>query len=73
MENQKPEQIINGLSQTEVQKKLINEGYNEIPSGMKNKFLFLMLNILKEPMLLLLIVCGIIYWLILHKKMNITN
>ncbi len=31
---------------------------------MKNKFLFLILNILKEPMLLLLIVCGIIYFIL---------
>ena len=64
MENQNPEQLVTGLSQTEVQKKLISEGYNEIPSGMKNKFLFLILNVLKEPMLLLLIICGIIYFIL---------
>jgi P-type Ca2+ transporter type 2C len=64
MENQNPGKIFTGLSQTEVQKKFITEGYNEIPSGMKNKFLFLILNILKEPMLLLLIVCGIIYFIL---------
>jgi Ca2+-transporting ATPase len=64
MENQNPEQIVNGLSQIEVQKKLSGEGYNEISLGMKNKFLFLILNILKEPMLLLLIICGIIYFIL---------
>jgi Ca2+-transporting ATPase len=64
MENKNPEQVVAGLSQIEVQKKLSGEGYNEIPSGMKNKFLFLILNILKEPMLLLLIVCGIIYFIL---------
>jgi Ca2+-transporting ATPase len=64
MENQNIEQTVNGLSQIEVQKKLSSEGYNEIPSGMRNKFLFLILNILKEPMLLLLIICGIIYFIL---------
>lgn len=64
MENQNPEQTVTGLPQTEVEKKLSGEGYNEIASGIKNKFLFLILNVLKEPMLLLLIVAGIIYFIL---------
>ena len=50
-----------GLSEKDVQKKLVIEGYNELPSKRKNGFIFLLLSVLKEPMLLLLIISGIIY------------
>ena len=58
-----PENII-GLSEEEVIRKLKGDGYNEIPSQ-KNQSLFaILLNILKEPMLLLLLGAGFIYLLI---------
>ena len=55
---------ITGLSEEEVIRKLKEDGYNEIPSQ-KNQSLFaILLNILKEPMLLLLLGAGFIYLLI---------
>jgi P-type Ca2+ transporter type 2C len=55
------EDKINGLTESEAEKRIRNEGYNEI-SGHKQQSIFLTIfNILKEPMFLLLIACGIIY------------
>ena len=61
MEKINQEQIVTGLSEKDVQKKLASEGYNELPSKRKNGFIFLLFDVVKEPMLLLLIVSGIIY------------
>ncbi|HEX7627896.1 MAG TPA: cation-translocating P-type ATPase [Candidatus Methanoperedens sp.] len=55
---------IAGLSETEVLKKFKEDGYNEIPSREKQSTLALFINILREPMLLLLIGAGIIYLLL---------
>lgn len=55
---------ITGLSEEEVIRKLEEDGYNEIPSQ-KNQSLFaILLDILREPMLLLLLGAGFIYLLI---------
>ncbi|MFZ3383507.1 MAG: HAD-IC family P-type ATPase, partial [Candidatus Methanoperedens sp.] len=58
-----PENIA-GLSEAEVIKKFKEDGYNEIPSQEKQSTLALFINILREPMLLLLIGAGIIYLLL---------
>ncbi|MCL6087537.1 MAG: cation-translocating P-type ATPase [Actinobacteria bacterium] len=52
---------ISGLSQEEVKKKLKIEGYNELPSRKKYGLFYLLLEVAKEPMLLLLIISGVIY------------
>ncbi len=55
---------ITGLSEADVIKKFKEDGYNEIPSQEKQGIFTIFINILKEPMLLLLIGAGIIYLLL---------
>jgi P-type Ca2+ transporter type 2C len=50
-----------GLSQEDVNRKLKTEGYNEIPSPDKRTVLTIALEVVREPMFLLLIACGSIY------------
>jgi Ca2+-transporting ATPase len=50
-----------GLSQLEVAARLNQEGYNEFPSTQHRTFLAIALEIVQEPIFLLLIACGIIY------------
>ena len=52
---------ITGLSEKEAAEILKKQGYNELPSQ-KNQSLFsILLNVLKEPMLILLLGAGLIY------------
>jgi Ca2+-transporting ATPase len=50
-----------GLSQEEAEKILRIDGFNELPSQKKQGFLSIFLKTLSEPMLVLLVACGIIY------------
>ena len=50
-----------GLSDAEAARRLSAEGYNELPSQKKQTVFDIILNVLKEPMLLLLLGCGGIY------------
>lgn len=52
---------ITGLSEEEAAAILKNEGYNELPSQKKQSLFSIFLNVLKEPMLLLLLIAGTIY------------
>ena len=53
-----------GLSEAEVTACLAAEGYNELPSQKKRTLLGIAFNVLKEPMLLLLLAAGFIYLLL---------
>jgi P-type Ca2+ transporter type 2C len=50
-----------GLTDEKAAELLLKNGYNELPSTKKNTFLHIILEILKEPMFLLLIACGGLY------------
>jgi len=50
-----------GLSEEEAQKRLQEEGYNELPSTKKRSVLTIALDVVKEPMFLLLVACGTLY------------
>ena len=50
-----------GLSEAEAQARLKKEGFNEIPSQKKLGIIAILFNILREPMLLLLLIAGSIY------------
>ena len=52
---------IHGLSGNEAAERLSREGYNEIPSAKKRSFWQITWNVIREPMLLLLIGGGVIY------------
>lgn len=55
---------LTGLSELEAQHRLAQDGYNELPSGKQRNFLTIALDILREPILLLLVACGGIYLLL---------
>ena len=51
----------NGLSSQEAGDRLKQHGYNELPSTQHRTFLRIALDIIQEPIFLLLIACGVIY------------
>lgn len=53
-----------GLSEAQAAERLLTEGHNELPSSRKQTFVDLVWGVLKEPMFLLLLVCGVIYFLL---------
>ncbi len=52
---------ISGLSDAEVERRLRDEGYNELPSGKKRSTFAIAVSVVKEPMFLLLVACGALY------------
>jgi P-type Ca2+ transporter type 2C len=50
-----------GLTSTEAAQRLKEEGYNELPSAKSKSVFRIAFEVMKEPMFLLLIACGIIY------------
>ena len=52
---------IKGLPEQEVQRRLEKEGYNELPSSKPRGIAAIAFDVVKEPMFLLLVACGVIY------------
>jgi Ca2+-transporting ATPase len=52
---------IAGISGVEAAKRLKAEGYNEIPSARRRNVFSIAFEVIREPMFLLLIACGVIY------------
>jgi P-type Ca2+ transporter type 2C len=52
---------LKGLSSAEAASRLKAEGYNELPSAKRKSVFGIAFEVMKEPMFLLLIACGIIY------------
>ncbi len=52
---------VSGLSEAEAADRLKKEGYNELPSGGQRSILGIVLEVIREPMFLLLVACGVIY------------
>ena len=52
---------IQGLSEREAVEKVKKEGYNELPSQKQRNILQILWNVLREPMLMLLLGSGLIY------------
>ncbi len=52
---------ITGLSENEAALRLKKEGYNELPSQKKKNIFLIIFNVVREPMLLLLIGSGLVY------------
>jgi Ca2+-transporting ATPase len=53
-----------GLSQRVAAERLLIEGFNDLPQGKRRGFWVLLLEILREPMVFLLLACGLIYFLL---------
>jgi Ca2+-transporting ATPase len=50
-----------GLSEAEAAERLKKEGYNELPSSKQRSIFSIAIGVIREPMFLLLVACGIIY------------
>jgi P-type Ca2+ transporter type 2C len=50
-----------GLSDGEVSRRLAEDGFNEIPSAKKRSILEIVFEVVKEPMFLMLVACGLLY------------
>jgi Ca2+-transporting ATPase len=55
------ETILQGLTAQEALEHLVEDGYNELPSAKKRTFLHILLEVVREPMFLMLIACGLLY------------
>lgn len=54
---------ISGLTEAEALRRLSAEGFNEMPATQPRGFLHIVLEVLREPMFLLLVGCGLLYLL----------
>ncbi|MCL4529189.1 MAG: cation-translocating P-type ATPase [Chloroflexi bacterium] len=61
MDNKLEETMLQGLSEEEVLEHLAVDGYNELPSAKKRTFWHILLEVMREPMFLMLIACGMLY------------
>ncbi|MBI4206705.1 MAG: cation-translocating P-type ATPase [Betaproteobacteria bacterium] len=52
---------IDGLTQAEAEARLVAEGYNELPTAARRDVLAIALEVVREPMFLLLVAAGVIY------------
>lgn len=52
---------IQGLTEQEALERLAQDGYNELPVAKRRNFLHILLEVLREPMFLMLIACGMLY------------
>src|SRR5512136_1204441 len=52
---------LQGLTEQETRERLAEDGYNELPSAKKRNFLHILLEVVREPMFLMLIACGLLY------------
>ncbi len=57
-------ETLRGLSGAEVRERIAAEGYNELPQSKKRGFFHIALEVLREPMFLLLLACGALYFLL---------
>lgn len=56
--------MVKGLSTLEATEQLKSQGYNELPSSKPKNILKIALEVIKEPMFLLLISCGVLYMIL---------
>jgi Ca2+-transporting ATPase len=55
---------LQGLNEQEVMERLATNGYNELPSARRSTILHILWEIVRQPMFLMLIACGILYLLL---------
>ncbi len=61
MDSQLEQAMLQGLTEQEARERLAIDGYNELPSAKKRTFFHILLEVLREPMFLMLIACGVLY------------
>jgi len=52
---------IQGLTEQEALERLAEDGYNELPSAKKRTIFHILLEVIREPMFIMLIACGFLY------------
>ena len=52
---------LQGLTEQEARERLALDGYNELPEAKKRTFWHILLEVVREPMFLMLIACGLLY------------
>ena len=55
---------LQGLTEQEALERLAQDGYNELPATKKRSFFHLLFEVVREPMFLMLIACGLLYLLL---------
>jgi Ca2+-transporting ATPase len=61
MDNSLDPTLLEGLTDAEARERLATDGYNELPDAKKRTFLHILLEVIREPMFLMLIACGVLY------------
>ncbi|MGE5296527.1 MAG: cation-transporting P-type ATPase, partial [Solirubrobacterales bacterium] len=61
MQSQFDVRQIPGLTASQAAQRLAEEGYNELPSSRRRNILAIALEVIREPMFLLLVACGVVY------------
>ncbi|MGE5377201.1 MAG: cation-translocating P-type ATPase [Bacteroidota bacterium] len=61
MDNKLEQAMLQGLTEQEARERLAVDGYNELPNAKKRNFFHILLEVLGEPMFLMLIACGVLY------------
>ena len=57
-----------GLSEQDVAEKLLKEGYNELPDSNPRNIFRIIVDVIKEPMFILLVICAILYIILGDKE-----
>jgi Ca2+-transporting ATPase len=52
---------LQGLTEQEALERLAQDGYNELPQAKRRNLLHILLEVVREPMFLMLIACGVLY------------
>ncbi len=61
MVHQVEETTLQGLTEEQARERLATDGYNELPAAKKRTIFHILLEVLREPMFLMLIACGLLY------------
>ena len=57
-----------GLTDADVAQRIARDGYNELPSSRRTSLLAIVIDVVREPMFLLLVTCGVLYLLLGEKE-----
>src|SRR5512135_1388412 len=55
---------LQGLTNQEAMERLAQDGFNELPAARKRTFFHILFEVIREPMFLMLIACGLLYLLL---------
>ncbi len=64
MSQETEDAILQGLTEQEARERLAADGYNELPASRRRTIFHILLDVLREPMFLMLIACGLLYLLL---------